>query len=140
MSGRAFVDTNVLVYAHDSGAGDRHRIARDLIERLWAERGGVLSTQVIQEFYVNVRRRAQRPISPPEARRLVDDYLTWEIVVNDAASIREAIAIEERYRLTFWDALVVHAANQSGAEILYSEDLGHGQVYGAVELVNPFVG
>ena len=138
MSDKAFVDTNILVYAHDRAGGERHRIARRLIERLWGERTGVLSTQVIQEFYVNVRRKAQRPISAAEAGQLVEDYLSWEVVVNDAESIRQALAIEKRYRLGFWDALIVQAANSGGAATLYSEDLGHGQVYGTVELVNPF--
>lgn len=138
MSDKAFVDTNILVYAHDRAAGERHRIARGLIERLWEERTGVLSTQVIQEFYVNVRRKAQRPISAAEAGQLVEDYLSWDVVVNDAESIRQALAIEKRYRLGFWDALIVQAANAGGVAVLYSEDLGHGQVYGTVELVNPF--
>jgi predicted nucleic acid-binding protein len=138
MSDRAFVDTDILVYAHDRAAGERHRIARALLERLWEDRSGVLSTQVIQEFYVNVRRRAQRPISAAEARELVEDYLSWEVVGNDAEAIRQALTLEKRYRLGFWDALIVQAANASGATVLYSEDLGHRQVYGTVELLNPF--
>ena len=138
MSARAFVDTNVLVYAHDSASGERHHVARSLLERLWDERCGVLSTQVIQEFYVNVRKKARRPVSQAEARRLVDDYLAWDIVVNDEAAIRRAIELEHRYKLGFWDALVVDAANAASADVLYSEDLGHGQVCGNVELVNPF--
>jgi predicted nucleic acid-binding protein len=92
---------------------------------------------VIQEFYVNVRRKAKRPISATEARQWVDDYLSWEVVVNDGESIRQAMVLEKRYRLGFWDALIVQAANAAGAAVLYSEDLAHGQVYGTVELVNP---
>ena len=138
MSVRAFVDTNILVYAHDRAAGERHRLARTLLEQLWEGRTGVLSTQVIQEFYVNVRRKAQRPISATEARQLVEDYLSWDVIVNDAEAIREAMILEKRYRLGFWDALIVQAANAGGAAVLYSEDLAHGQVYGTVELVNPF--
>jgi predicted nucleic acid-binding protein len=136
---KAFVDTNVLVYAHDRGAGARHLVARALLERLWGEHSGVLSTQVVQEFYVNVRRKARHPISAAEAARLVEDYLTWEVIVNDAEAIRQAFEVERRYRLQFWDALIVQAANVAGADVLYSEDLRHGQVYGTVELVNPFV-
>jgi predicted nucleic acid-binding protein len=138
MTAKAFVDTNILVYAHDRAAGDRHQAARSLIEQLWEDRTGVLSTQVIQEFYVNVRRKAQRPIQATEARQLVEDYLSWEVVVNDAEAIRQAIALEKRYRLGFRDALIVHAAITADAATLYSEDLGHGQVYGSVELINPF--
>jgi predicted nucleic acid-binding protein len=105
MSGRSFVDTNVLVYAHDRAAGRRHEAARELIQRLWTERTGVVSTQVIQEFYVNVRRKAAKPVSRAEARRLVEDYLAWETVVNDSQAIIEALDLEARYRISFWDAL-----------------------------------
>lgn len=139
MSVRAFVDTNVLVYAHDLAGGSRHDVARTLLERLWEERSGVLSTQVIQEFYVNVRRKAKHPISAAEAGRLVEDYFAWDVIVNDVEGIRQALELERRYRLQFWDALIVQAANAAGAEVLYSEDLRHGQVYGTVELVNPFL-
>lgn len=139
MSARAFVDTNILVYAHDRGAGARHKHAKELIERLWQERAGSLSTQVIQEFYVNVRRQAKQPISLADARRLVADYLCWEVVVNDGAAILEALDLEHRFRLSFWDALIVQAANAAGADTLYSEDFSHGQTYGTVEVINPFL-
>jgi predicted nucleic acid-binding protein len=104
MNAKAFVDTNILVYAHDRAAGDRHRVARALIEQLRENRSGALSTQVIQEFYVNVRRKTERPIPATEARQLVEDYLSWVVVVDDAEAIRQAVALEKRYRLGFWDA------------------------------------
>jgi len=107
MSDRAFVDTNVLVYAHDASAGRKHEIARDLIETLWSERKGVLSTQVLQELYVNVRRIASSPLDSAKASELVEDYLTWETIVNDGGAILNAIEIEERYGISFWDALVI---------------------------------
>jgi predicted nucleic acid-binding protein len=140
MRDKCFVDTNVLVYAHDAGAGEKQEKAVALLERLWDQRRGVVSTQVIQEFYVNVRRKARNPVSPQEARQLVEDYLTWEVVANDGASILEALTLEERYRISFWDALIVQAAQRAGAATLYSEDLGAGQRYGTVEVVNPFRG
>ncbi len=138
MSGRAFVDTNVLVYAHDRGAGEKNARARELVKRLWRERIGVVSTQVLQELYVNVRRKASAPISAPEARALVEDYLAWPLVVNDGATILQAVAIEERFGLSFWDALVVASAQEAGVEILWSEDLNDGQAYGSVVVRNPF--
>jgi len=138
MTARAFVDSNLLVYAHDRGAGEKHATARALVRDLWRDRAGVLSTQVLQEFYVNVRRKAAYPVPLPEARRLVEDYLAWTLVVNDGRSIVEALAIEARYRLSFWDALIVQAAQAAGVETLYSEDLSHGQSYGSVTVVNPF--
>ncbi|HPA95696.1 MAG: PIN domain-containing protein [Acidobacteria bacterium] len=138
MSGRAFVDTNVLVYAHDRGAGEKNARARELVKRLWRERIGVVSTQVLQELYVNVRRKASAPISAPEARALVEDYLAWPLVVNDGATILQAVAIEERFGLSFWDALVVASAQEAGVEVLWSEDLNDGQAYGSVVVRNPF--
>jgi predicted nucleic acid-binding protein len=135
---KSFVDTNVLVYAHDRGSGERHAIARDLVARLWQDRSGVLSTQVLQELYVKVRRKASRPVGTAEARRILEDYLSWHVVVNDGDSILEALELETRYRISFWDALVVQAANAATVEVLYSEDLGNGQLYGAVRVVNPF--
>lgn len=139
MSDKAFVDTNVLVYAHDSGAGIRHEKARDLVARLWEERTGIVSTQVLQELYVSVRRKAQNPLPLDETRQVILDYLRWEVVVNDGDSILGAMEIEARYGLSFWDALIVHAATAAGAPTLFSEDLGHGQAYGQVRAVNPFV-
>lgn len=138
MSGRAFVDTNVLVYAHDRGAGEKNARARELVKRLWRERIGVVSTQVLQELYVNVRRKASAPVSAPEARALVEDYLAWPLVVNDGATILQAVAIEERFGLSFWDALVVASAQEAGVEVLWSEDLNDGQAYGSVVVRNPF--
>jgi len=139
MSDRSFIDTNVLVYAHDTGYGLKHEQARTLVERMWAERSGVLSTQVLQELYVNVRRKARRPIGRAQALRLVEDYISWEVVVNDERSIVEAIDIEERYGISFWDALIVQAADVAGVTRLYTEDLNHGQTYRGVEAYNPFV-
>ena len=107
MSGRVFVDTNVLVYAHDRDAGERHERARALVRRLWQDRSGVVSTQVLQEFYVNVRRKARQPISRPQAHRVLTDYLAWEVIVNDGDSILAAVDLESRYQLSFWDALIV---------------------------------
>ena len=139
MPTRSFVDTNVLLYAHDRGAGTRHEQARDLVARLWEERVGVISTQVIQELYVNLRRKSSRPVSRADARRVIDDYLTWEVVVNDGDAILQALDLEERYQLSFWDALIITAAISAGASTLYSEDLSHGQLFGEVRVVNPFV-
>ena len=139
MSAKAFVDTNILLYAHDPGCGEKHELAKSLISRLWRDRAGVVSTQVLQELYVNLRRVAKRPVSSEEAKSLLSDYMTWQVVVNDGESILEALELESRYQLSFWDAMIVQAANASGADRLYSEDLNHGQTYGAVLATNPFI-
>ncbi len=137
MSGRCFVDTNILVYAHDASAGPKHERARALIEQLWQSRAGVVSTQVLQELCVNVRRKAAHPLDSEETRELVADYLAWHVVVNDGDAILAALDIEQRHKVSFWDALVIHAAQAAGAEVLYSEDLSDGHRYGDVRVVNP---
>lgn len=139
MSDKCFVDTNILVYAHDRSAGARHERARMLLERLWDSGNGVLSTQVLQEFCINVRRKVKNPLSIEEIRLLISDYSTWEVVTNAPDSILRALDIELRFKTSFWDALILHAAESSGASILYSEDLATGQQYGMVKIVNPLI-
>lgn len=135
---KAFVDTNVLVYAHDRAAGSKHERARRLVEELWNEGAGSLSVQVLQELYVNVRRKSISPISDEEAKQLVESYLAWSPVVNDGSAVLSAIVLGQRHQLSFWDALVVVAANRAGASILYTEDLNDGQRFGELRIVNPF--
>jgi predicted nucleic acid-binding protein len=137
MSGKAFVDTNILIYAHDRSAGVKHQRAAALIEQLWLSNDGVLSTQVLQEFCVNVRRKLARPLSSDDTARVLQQYLHWEVVVNTPFSVIEAMAIEARYGVSFRDALVLSAAQASGVTTLYSEDFSHGQIYGSIRAVNP---
>jgi predicted nucleic acid-binding protein len=137
MSDRYFVDTNILMYAHDSAAGEKHARAKALVEELWESRSGAVSTQVLQELAVNLRRKARKPLDARATRDIIADYLAWHVVVNGGDSILEALELEARYQLSFWDALVVQAAQVAGAEILYSEDLSDGQRYGTVRVKNP---
>jgi len=140
MSDKCFVDTNILVYAHDFGTGAKHGRARALIENLWSSGGGVLSTQVLQELCIHLRRKATRPLSVEETRRLIEDYSRWDVVVNTAESVLGALPLESRYKISFRDALILQAAGSAGAAVLYSEDLAEGQTYGAVRVVNPLRG
>ena len=137
MSDRYFVDTNILMYAHDTSAGAKHERARTLVEQLWRDRSGVVSTQVLQELSVNLRCKAGQPLEVKTTREIVADYLTWQVIVNDGESILETLDLEAQYRISFWDALVLQAAQASGAEVMYSEDLSDGQMYGSVRVVNP---
>src|SRR6202142_752775 len=91
-----FVDTNILLYAHDRSAGLKHDRARELIERLWTSGEGVLSTQVLQELCINLRRKLSRPLPAEQVRQLIQDYMSWEIVVNTAESVIQALEIEVR--------------------------------------------
>jgi len=140
MADKYFVDTNILIYAHDRTTGAKHERARELIEQLWTSGQGVLSTQVLQELCVNLRRKVARPLGVDEIRRLLHDYISWEIVVNTPESVIQALEIEVRYKTSFWDALILQAAEQSGAAILYSEDLAAKQKYGTMRVLNPLAG
>jgi predicted nucleic acid-binding protein len=137
MTGRCFVDTNILVYAHDASKGRKHERARALVEALWQSRSGVISTQVLQELRVNVQKKTAHPLGSKATRALIADYLAWQVVVNDGNAILEALDIQARFRVSFWDALVIQAAQAAGADILYSEDLSDGQRYGDLRVVNP---
>jgi len=138
MRGRCFVDTNVLVYAHDAEAGAKHERAKELLDQLWDADSGVISTQVLQELCLNVRRKFRPPFSVEETQILVQTYMKWEVVINDTESILEALAFERRYKVSFWDALILQAAESAEVDILLSEDLAAGQRYGTFRVENPF--
>ena len=137
MSGRTFVDTNVLIYAHDSDAGRKHEIAKNVLRELWSEREGVLSMQVLQEFYVNVTRKIATPLPKAMARTIVDSYRSW-CMQTTTEEMANAFRIEDEAHLGFWDALVVASASKSGAVRLVSEDLKAGQTILGVRVENPF--
>lgn len=140
MSDKCFVDTNILVYAHERSAGVKQQRAKQLLIQLWNSGKGVLSTQVLQELCINLRRKSSHPLSTAELRLLIRNYSTWEVVTNTPASVLRALEIEMRYKISFWDALIVQAAEEAGASILYSEDLATVQFYGAIQVVNPLIG
>jgi len=139
MSDRAFVDTNVLVYAHDLDAGNKHEVAAKLISQLWKSRNGVLSTQVLQECYVTLTKKVVRPLGKVAVRRLLQSYFSWEIAVNDLQTILQASEIEEAHNLSFWDALIVAAASSKNVTLILTEDLNHGQMIEGILIQNPFL-
>ena len=133
-----FVDTNVLVYAHDRSESRRQPIAEGLLEDLWANRTGRLSTQVLQEFYVIVTRKFDPPMSRGDAREHLGAYATWPVVGIDAVMIALASHLEEQHQISFWDALIVEAAIRAGATRLVTEDLQDGREIAGVRIENPF--
>jgi len=136
--GRTFVDSNVLLYAHDASETEKRPIARALLEDLWASRSGVVSTQVLQEFYVVATRKFAPPMSRQEAREIVALYATWPVVQIDVGLILDAASVEERFQLSFGDALIVEAARRGGAMRLATEDLQSGSEIAGVAIENPF--
>jgi len=135
---KTFVDTNVLVYAHDTDAGDRHAAAKAVLAELWDDRSGCLSTQVLQEFYAVVTRKFKPPMPRTKARALVAAYGEWSAVATEPQLIISASRLEEEHTLSFWDALIIQAAIQAGAECLLSEDLQNGRRFGVLTIENPF--
>jgi predicted nucleic acid-binding protein len=139
MSDRCFVDTNILVYAQDLAAGEKYSRAHALMVELWEERKGVISTQVLQELYIALRHRMKSPVSAVEAANILRDYSEWQVVINNRESIFRAIEIEGRYKISFWDALILQAAERAEARTVYSEGLSHGSKYAGLMVVNPFI-
>ncbi|OGN85652.1 MAG: hypothetical protein A2X23_12825 [Chloroflexi bacterium GWC2_73_18] len=133
-----FVDTNVLVYAHDRSETRKQPLAQALLEGLWASRTGTVSTQILSEFYVVATRRFDPPMSRRAAREVVALYGTWPLVQVDLPLILAASQLEERHRLSFWDALVVEAGRRAGATRLVTEDLPGARRIGGVRIENPF--
>lgn len=135
---KTFVDTNVLVYAHDAQAGQRHATAKRILGELWDSRDGSLSTQVLQEFYAVATRKLDPAMTRREARGLVAAYGEWCDVTTEPELIVAASRLEEEHTLGFWDALIVEAALRAGAGLLLSEDLQDGRQFGSLRVTNPF--
>lgn len=138
MNDSAFVDANVLIYAHDIDAGIKQSKAASLVRELWSSGLGVVSTQVLQECYVNITRKIPTPVPRAEARELLRSYAVWRVELLDAKDVIATSELEERSRLSFWDALIVAAACKAGVRTIYSEDLNAGQVLEGVRVENPF--
>ena len=139
MTDKVFVDTNILVYAHDLDAGNKHDQAAEIVSQLWESRNGVLSTQVLQEFYVTLTRKVSSTLSKLEARKLVQKYSHWHLVLNDPSIIIKASEIEESNNISFWDALIVSAAYSQNVPTILTEDLNHGQIIEGIFIRNPFI-
>ena len=137
MSDRTFLDTNVLIYAHDVDAKAKHEAAKTVLHELWSERTGVLSLQVLQEFYVNVTRKIPTPLPRNQARGVVGSYASW-CVETTLAEITAAFRIEDESRIGFWDALIIASAVKGGASRVLSEDFNAGQTILGVRIENPF--
>jgi predicted nucleic acid-binding protein len=135
---RHFVDTNVLVYAHDRSAGPKQERARALVERLWNEGGACLSVQVLQEFFVTITRKVPHPLDPAAAESLVRELSTWNVFAPETGDVLAAIALHRKTGIAFWDAMILHSATELGCDVVWSEDLNAGQVYGGVTVRSPF--
>ena len=135
---KVFLDTNIIIYAYDVSAKEKHEQAKSILVDLWNSGRGVLSTQVLQEFFVSVTRKIPQPLTLIKAKEIISDLLRWEIVVNDGDWILEAIELHSRHKYSFWDSLIIQAAIRGGASLLLSEDLSGGQTLQGLTIKDPF--
>jgi predicted nucleic acid-binding protein len=133
-----FLDTNVLIYAHDRSAGNKHLRAKELVQDLWKSGEGCLSIQILQEFYVNVTRKVAKPMAPETAAQIIADLSAWQVHRPGVEDVLDAIRLQARYQLSFWDAMIVASALQLGCPTIWSEDLNPGQVYDQTQALSPF--
>lgn len=137
---RQFVDTNILVYAHDTSSGSKHIQAKTLIQSLWESRTGSISIQVLQEFYTVSTQKLPRPLPGAEVAQIITSLGKWHVHTPQVEDVLGAIQVQERYNISFWDAMIIQSANQLGCGVLWSEDLNADQVYQQVRVQNPFAG
>ncbi len=133
-----FVDTNVLVYARDASEPDKQARAHEWMRHLWETETGRLSVQVLEEYYVTVTGKLRPGLSRQQARADIEDLVAWRPVQIDEGILDAAWSIEDRFGLSFWDALVVAAAHDAGCAFLLTEDLKHGADLDGVKVADPF--
>ena len=138
MNGRVFVDTNVLVYSRDASEPPKQKQAMAWMARLWSEQTGRLSFQVLNEFYVTVTLKLQPGMDPQSAREDVRSLLAWRPIAIDTRVVEGGWRIQDRYDLSWWDALIVSAAQVTDCRYLLTEDLQEHRNMGNVEVINPF--
>lgn len=134
-----FVDTNVLLYGEDGADPVKQARALDWLRALWLRRLGHLSTQVLNEFYNNATRKLKPPMPQGEARAEVRRYQRWQPWLLDHATVETAWAVQSRFGIGYWDALIVAAAQAQGCRYLLTEDMQHLQVMDRVQILNPFL-
>ena len=135
---KVFIDTNILVYAYDASAGEKHKKALETMENLWDLGNGIISSQVLQEFFVSVTKKISKPLNLITAKEIVKDLLKWKTVIIDGEIILEAIDIHSQHKYSFWDSVIIAAAIGAGAGTILSEDLSDKQVIKGITIKNPF--
>jgi predicted nucleic acid-binding protein len=131
-----FIDTNVLIYAHDGGAGKKHERSVELITRLYEDGSGALSVQVLAEFYAAATRKLA--MKSEEAEASIEDLGSWTIHRPGHTDLLRAARLHRRYKLSWWDSMILNSALESGSSILWTEDLNDGQRFGSLTVRDPF--
>jgi predicted nucleic acid-binding protein len=139
MTALVFVDTNVLLYKYDRSQSDKKRASEEWFQYLWRTKTGRLSQQVLHEFYANATRKVRFNLDRRYAREVIEDLASWHPVPLDMRLLGRACAVEDRFGLSFWDSLIVAAAQAAKCGLLLTEDLQHGQDLDGVTVMNPFI-
>ncbi len=139
MTGKVFVDTNILVYARDAAFPVKQKISHELLAELWKNRTGRLSIQVCNEFFVTVTRKLKPGLDESTAWDMIETYYAWNPEPMDYKTLRKAREVQVRYQISWWDSLIVAAAFYAECAIIVSEDLSSGQEYLGMQVVNPFL-
>lgn len=138
MSVSSFVDTNILLYSRDTSEPAKQSIASALLDELWDNRSGKLSVQVLNEYFVNTTRKLDPGLSPEEAWDDIEALYAWKPIGIDLPILARAYAVHRRYRLSWWDSMIIAAAEASGCARIYSEDLSDTTSHFGIIVVNPF--
>jgi predicted nucleic acid-binding protein len=131
-----FVDTNIFIYAHDSSAGRKHQRSVELLTRLFEEAGGALSIQVLSEFYAAATRKLG--MKSQVAEDVISDLRGWTTHSPGHADVLKACSLHRRYKIAWWDAMIVNSAIELGCSVLWTEDLSSGQRFGTITARSPF--
>ena len=139
MQGNQFLDTNILVYAFDTSDDEKRNVALGLVKTSARSRKGILSTQVLGEFF-NATVIRKQLLEPSEALLAIQGFTsTFRVFTPGTDEIYEAISLHQKYQLRYWDALILASSNSADCQTVYSEDLTHGQEYNGVQVINPFL-
>jgi predicted nucleic acid-binding protein len=133
-----FIDTNLLIYAYDPNSKEKHEMAKKLVQRLWRDETGAISIQVMQELLVNITKKIAQPLSWQEAVNLLEDLQTWTVHSPTSKNVLNAAQHAIKHQFSLWDAMILESATSLECQILWSEDLNHGQKFGNLRIQNPF--
>ncbi len=133
-----FVDTNIFIYAYDVSSAEKHQHALELVSELWNSGRGCLSIQVLEEFYVNLTLKIPHPLTSLETARIIDDLGQWRLHKPGLKNVLEAIHIQQRNKISFWDAMIICSAKELGCTTIWTEDLNPYQFYEGIKAINPF--
>ena len=137
MKERSFIDTNILIYTDDTDNPEKQKTSLNLLESGWSSGNIIMSTQVLQEYFVAATRKLSVPLDVAQSK--IELLSSQEIVINDVQDIKRAIELHRLYRYSYWDALIITAAIKASCTVLYSEDMQHNQTISELKIINPFV-